>query len=60
LNSTAWGAYRANGEYRHPETSAWTGRRLSVIVDCSDCPTIGPDWGCCWYRSSSISETNLC
>ena len=27
-------------EYPHPETSAWTGHRLSLIADCSDGPIV--------------------
>src|SRR6218665_2740929 len=52
LNSTAWVAYGAHdlgqfSEYLHPETSAWTGHKLSSIADCSDCPIISLNCECC-------------
>src|SRR6218665_2442957 len=45
-------------EYPHPETSAWTGHRLSLIAnysDGSDCPTIGPECECCRCIGQALS-----
>src|SRR6218665_4133940 len=47
------------GEYPHPETSSWTGHRLSLIADGSDCPyypTIGHDSECCQCISQALLE----
>ena len=44
-------------EYPHPETLAWTGHRLSLIADCSDCPTIGSDYECCQCISQALKYT---
>ena len=47
LNSTACVAYSDHGSVNSESILILTGHRLSLIADCSHCPTIGPDCECC-------------